>query len=242
MEILRDVLYGVSAQRPSHSLFIGGQQLPLEARMGGIFLGFLCAVALLAVLGRLHASQPPGGVLGAACWLLIALTGLDGLNAFLFDGNLPHLYAPGTALRLLTGLGAGLAVGLMAVPVVASVVWSRPNQEASIEEPVELAAGLAVAGLVGGLLLASVVVLLWPVGVGHAGGRARGVRRRQPVCDRPGDGPHATRRSALADLRGGLIGSLGVGLLELAGLAALRTFLISRLRLHLGHLSAGAPA
>ena len=52
MDLLRSVLYGVSAQRPSHSIFIGGQQLPLEARMGGIFLGFLCAVALLAVTVR----------------------------------------------------------------------------------------------------------------------------------------------------------------------------------------------
>src|SRR5215472_14086329 len=91
MDTLRALLYGVSSQRPSHSVFLGGQQLPLEARMGGIFLGFLCAVALVAVLGRLRASQSPGGWLALACWSLVALTGLDGLNAFLSDGNLPHL-------------------------------------------------------------------------------------------------------------------------------------------------------
>lgn len=226
MELLRDVLYGVSAQRPSHSLFIGGQQLPLEARMGGIFLGFLCAVALLAVLGRLHANQPPGGVLGAACWLLIGLTGLDGLNAFAFDGNLPHLYAPTTALRLLTGLGAGLSVGLMAVPVVASLVWTRPNQEASIEEPVELVAGLAVAGLVGGLLLASVVALLWPVGLAMLTAVlvAFGVANLYVIVLATGRGHQA---ASMADLRGGLISSVGIGLLELAGLAALRSFLVA---------------
>jgi uncharacterized membrane protein len=80
------LLYGVSAQRPSHSVFVGGEQLPLEARMGGIFLGFLCALLLLWVLGRLRASQPPSGALGLACWALVALTGLDGLNAFLAWG------------------------------------------------------------------------------------------------------------------------------------------------------------
>ena len=83
METLRALLSGVSAQRPSHSVYLGGEQLPLEARMGGIFLGFLCAVALVVVLGRLRASQPPSGALGLACWALIVLTGLDGLNAFL---------------------------------------------------------------------------------------------------------------------------------------------------------------
>src|ERR1700692_4126648 len=92
MDLFRALLYGVSAQRPSHSLFVSGEQLPLEARMGGIFLGFLCAVLLLVVLGRMRASQPPGGLLALLCWSLVALTGLDGLNAFLFDGNLPHLY------------------------------------------------------------------------------------------------------------------------------------------------------
>src|ERR1700704_5280568 len=101
--------------------------------MGGIFLGFLCAVALLSVLGRLRASRPPSGALGLACWTLVALTGLDGLNAVFFDGGLAHLYAPNTALRLLTGLGAGLGLGLMAVPVVASVVWSEASDDASIE-------------------------------------------------------------------------------------------------------------
>jgi Predicted membrane protein (DUF2085) len=95
--------------------------------MGGIFLGFLCAVALVLILGRLRASQPPPGALGLACWALVALTGIDGLNAFFADGNLPHLYTPNTALRLLTGLGAGLGVGLMAVPVVAGVLWARPS-------------------------------------------------------------------------------------------------------------------
>jgi len=100
--------------------------------MGGIFLGFLCAVALVVVLGRLRASEPPSGALGLACWALIALTGVDGLNAFLFDGGLPHLYTPNTAPRLLTGLGAGLGVALMAIPVVAGVVWAQPRDEASI--------------------------------------------------------------------------------------------------------------
>src|SRR5919202_1934658 len=127
--------------------------------MGGIFLVFGCAVALVLVLGRARASQPPAGAIGLACWTLIALTGLDGLNAFLFDGNLPHLCPPNMALRLLSGLGAGLGVGLMALPVVSSVAWARSLEEASVEEPIELAGGLALAALVGALILAGVNVL-----------------------------------------------------------------------------------
>src|SRR5438128_12348563 len=115
--------------------------------MGGIFLGFLCSVVVVVVLCRLRAGRPPTGGLGLACWALIALTGLDGLNAFFSDGDLAHVYAPNLVLRLLTGLGAGLGLGLVSVPVVASVVWSQPSDDASIEDPVELASALSVARL-----------------------------------------------------------------------------------------------
>jgi hypothetical protein len=192
--------------------------------MGGIFLGFLCATLLIVVLGRLKASRPPSGILGLACWTLVALTALDGLNAFLFDGNLPHLYAPSSALRLLTGLGAGLAVGLMAVPVVASIVWSRASDEASLEDPLELLAGVALAGLVGALILAGVGVLLWPVALAMLVGVlvAFGVANLYVIV-------LVTRRAGqavtFADLGSGLIGSLGLSLLEVGGLSALRGWL-----------------
>jgi hypothetical protein len=194
--------------------------------MGGIFLGFLCAMAVVAVLGRLRASRRPSGGLAAACWSLVALTGLDGLNAFLYDGNLPHLHAPITAVRLLTGLGAGLGLGLMAVPVVAGVVWSRPTDEASIEDPIELLAGLALAGLIGGLILAGVGALLWPIALAMLAGVlvAFCVANLYVIVLATG---RARGAATLTDMRGGLIGSLGLALLELGGLAALRTALIA---------------
>ena len=226
METLRALLYGVSAQRPSHSLFLGGEQLPLEARMGGIFVGFLCALLLIVVLGRIHVGEPPTGLPGLACWLLIALTGLDGLNAFLFDGNLPHLYAPTVALRLFTGLGAGLGVGLMAIPVVANVVWSKPSEDAALEDPIELLAGLALIGLVGGLILVGGAALLWPIALVMLLGVlvAFGVANLYLFVLAAG---HVHEAEALPDLSGGLTVSLGLALLELAGLSALRTFLAS---------------
>ena len=194
--------------------------------MGGIFLGFLCAVAVVLIFGRLRASQPPHGALGLACWALIALTGLDGLNAFFADGNLPHLYAPNTAVRLLTGLGAGLGVGLMAIPVVAGVLWAHPTDEASIEDPLELVGGLAVAGLLGALVLAGVGVLLWPVALAMLAGVvvAFGVANLYIVVLATGRRHQAL---TLGDARGGLISSLGLTLLEIGALAALRSLLVS---------------
>jgi Predicted membrane protein (DUF2085) len=194
--------------------------------MGGIFLGFLCAVVLIMLLGRLRATEPPSGVLGAASWTLIALTGIDGLNAFFYDGGLPHLYTPNIALRLLTGLAAGLGVGLMAVPVVSSVVWCRVSDEASIEDPIELLGGLALIGLVGALVLAGVGVLLWPLAVAMllAVIVAFGVANLYVIVLATG---RVGQARTFADLRGGLLSSVGLALLEMGALAALRSLLVA---------------
>jgi len=165
-------------------------------------------------------------MLGVACWTLVALTGLDGLNAFFFDGGLAHPYAPSTALRLLTGLGAGLGLGLMSVPVVASVVWSQPSDEASIEDPVEFLGALAIAGLMGALLLAGVGVLAWPFTLAMLAGVivAFGSANLYIIVLATG---RLRQADTLANLSGGLISSLGLTLLELGALSALRNFLIA---------------
>jgi uncharacterized membrane protein len=222
----------VSAQRPTHSLFLAGQELPLEARMGGVFLGFLLALALLAVLGRMRASRLPQGWPGVACWGLIALTGVDGLNAFLFDGQLPHLYPPSTPARLLTGLGAGLGLGLLAVPVVAGVVWRKPVDEPSVGDGLELAYALIGAGVVGAVLLIGPAPLLWPaallmlLSVIVAFGLANLYLLTLASSSHQAVTP--------ADLRGPLISALGLALVELAGLSALRTWLAATFNLTWG--------
>ncbi len=162
MDLLRALLYGVSAQRPSHSLFIGGQQLPIEARMGGLFLGFALAVLVAALLDRLRSARGPAPLPATACWGLVAATGLDGLNAFLFDGHLPHLYDPSVVLRLLTGLAAGYGLGFLALPVIAERVRADRVDEPVVFDLVELGSGLAAVLLVGAVLLVDVSVLLWP--------------------------------------------------------------------------------
>jgi hypothetical protein len=114
----------------------------------------------------------------------------------------------------------------MAIPVVASVVWAKTYDDASIEDPLELIAGLAIIGLVGGLILAGVAALLWPIALAMLSGVlvAFGVANLYLLVLTTG---RVRRAQWLADLRGGLVGSLGLALLELAGLSALRTFLVT---------------
>ena len=201
--------------------------------MGGVFLGFLSAVGLLAVLGRLRARRLPPGGLALGCSALVLLTAIDGLNAFLFDGQLPHAYPPSTPARLLTGLGAGLGLGLLAVPVIAGVVWRRPVDEPSVDDLIELLMGLAVVGVIGAVLLIGPAPLLWPaaalmlLSVLVAFGLAN-LYLLTLLAGR------LNQASTVSELAGPLLSALGLALLELAGLSALRTWLATTFNLTWG--------
>ena len=226
VDLLRALLYGLSAQRPSHSVFIGGEQLPLEARMGGIFLGFLCGVLSLALFGRLQAARPPEGALTVVCGGLVVLTFLDGLNATLADRSLPHLYAPNTGLRLITGLGAGYGLAVLALPVVAETVWKDPADEAALLDLVELGSGLAGTGLLGALILLDVPPLLWPVSLGMLLSVlvAFSVANVQVLALATG---RARQSITVRDLTGSCAAAVGLALVEVALLAAVRGWLAS---------------
>jgi len=112
------------------------------------------------------------------------------------------------------------------VPVVAGVIWARPIEEASVEDPLELVGGLALAALVGALILAGVGILLWPVAVAMLAGVvvAFGLANLYVLV-------LATHRAgqalSLADVRGVILSSLGLVMLELGALAGLRSWLIA---------------
>ena len=46
------MLHGLCAQSPSHTYAFGGQLLPFDARMTGIYTGYLVTTLVLAVQGR----------------------------------------------------------------------------------------------------------------------------------------------------------------------------------------------
>ena len=123
VSLLWAIAFGICPQRPSHSLFLGGQQMPIEARMAGIFAGFLIGGAYVAARGRGGALRLPGQGLTLLLLGFGALLGADGLNAFFLDLGLPHLYAPYNPIRLATGLLTGLAMAAFLVPTFNSTVW-----------------------------------------------------------------------------------------------------------------------
>jgi uncharacterized membrane protein len=147
VELLRWLVSGVSAHRPDHTITIAGQYMPLEARLGGLFVGFLVCLVYLLALGRARAWLLPTGWTTVVLLLGVTATGLDGFNATLHDLGRAYFYTPGLTARLFTGLTAGFGVAAFTLPVVAASVWREGDYMPSIDGVAELAVGYALLGL-----------------------------------------------------------------------------------------------
>ncbi|MBX5491701.1 MAG: DUF2085 domain-containing protein [Chloroflexi bacterium] len=219
---------GVCRQRPDHSYFLGGTQLPLEARMGGIFAGFLVGIVWLWWAGRERAGLLPPRPLQALLLGCVGALALDGTNALLYDLGLPALYPPQNWLRLATGLLCGLAVALLAAPVWAATLWRDWDVEPSLAQPAELLAPLGLLAAIQAATLSGLGGLFYPV----AGVMLLGVLASFTIANsyalvllfgRPQQAHTWTQ--ALTPLLGGLL----VSVAELLALAALRYWLASTL-------------
>ena len=163
LSVLWAIAYGICPQRTSHSLFLGGQQMPIEARMAGIFGGYVIGVAYFWALGRGRAMRLPGRAMTITLVGFIALMGVDGINALLFDLQLPHLYTPNLLLRLATGLLAGLAFAGFVVPAFNSTLWASGPDISSLGNVRHLLGGLFLEALYFGVAISGAGIFLYPV-------------------------------------------------------------------------------
>ena len=98
----------------SRTFTINGRQLPLCARCTGMYLGVALSFGVLLLAGRTRRTDLPPLPLLLTLVGFIGLMGVDGLNSYShFFPTFPHLYEPQNWLRLVTGMGAGLAMGLL---------------------------------------------------------------------------------------------------------------------------------
>lgn len=136
----------------ARSFTVAGRQFPLCARCTGMYLGIALSFLVVVMSGRCRrAALPPLRVLlflGA----FVGLMGIDGLNSYsYFFPQAPHLYQPRNWLRLVTGMGTGLAMGLVLLPVLAQTLWSAPLWRAPVT---------SLRELVGLLLLATALIVI----------------------------------------------------------------------------------
>lgn len=158
--------YAICHRIASHSLTIGGRQLPLCARCSGIYLGALLGLMTLVAAGRSRAGRlPPLPVL----LMLLggsALMGIDGVNSYLtLFPDLSHLYEPQNGLRLATGALHGLTLSTTLLPLFNSVVWQGHDDTPSLRNARELLALILLSGVIVFLALTEAPVLLYPLAV-----------------------------------------------------------------------------
>ncbi len=147
-------------------------RLPIEARDGGIYQGFLLTWIYLAAIGRARAKGMPRAWMLLAMILFVVAMGLDGTNALLYDlqfyGGLemvPHLYVPRLELRLSTGLLTGVAFGGILLPIVNYYLWRADDSRPLLETARHFLGALAVVALFGLAIHSEIGIFFYPVAI-----------------------------------------------------------------------------
>ena len=165
LDRLRALDGGICAQIPSHSFYPAGQQLPLCARNTGVYVGFALGFLTLVGAGRLRASRLPRLPVALLLLGLVGFMGVDGFNSLFVDLGLPHLYQPQNILRLISGLGTGVAMVAFIAPVSNGLLWRHEDARPSFRSFGQLAVVVPL------LLLALLAVgsqtawLLYPIAI-----------------------------------------------------------------------------
>jgi uncharacterized membrane protein len=155
------VLHGLCSQE--HNIILGGLQFPICARCSGIYLSVLITMGYFWVIGRGRAGRiPPWSILITILLFVVAM-GIDGINS-MFEKTAQTFYTPRNELRVITGLGMGVAMGVLLHMMINLSLRSNVNEE----QPV-LATWREFLGLLGLNFLVLVAIygnlsfLAWPL-------------------------------------------------------------------------------
>ena len=79
--------------------------------------------------------------------VLLGLWGLDGINSFMaLLRHSPLLYEPSNTVRLITGVGSGLALGILLYPIYHFAMWQPIDERRVLEREWHLAILLLAGG------------------------------------------------------------------------------------------------
>lgn len=160
--------YAVCHRIDSRSFHFGSRQLPLCARCSGMYLGAFAAIIIQFFSGR-RSGFPPRKILAMLGVFLLAFA-VDGINSYLhLFPNMPGIYEPNNYLRLLTGTGLGIGMGIVLMPVLHQTFWYRCDPAPIISNWRDFLSILAAALVLSALLLTDNPLLLYPLAILSAG-------------------------------------------------------------------------
>jgi hypothetical protein len=143
-------------------------KMPLEARMYGIFAGFIVTWVWVIASRRSRAVLMPPSLLLFIFVAFIAVMGFDGINATLYDMStmglpIPFLYEPRLDLRLASGLLSGIGIGGIMLPIVNFALWRQARAETQFARLRDLAPPLINCALIFALIVSGSALFLYPV-------------------------------------------------------------------------------
>jgi uncharacterized membrane protein len=156
------VVHGVCAQQ--HNIFLGGLQFPLCARNSGIYLSFLLTTIYIYAIGRGRASGLPPWPIVATLVGFIAIMAVDGFNSLAVDIGRQPLYRPDNFVRTLTGMGMGIAIGVLLHLVLVKTLRHDADDDTRILKGWgELIGIIAVNLLVLAAIYGNLSFMFWPL-------------------------------------------------------------------------------
>ncbi len=129
--------YAVCHRLDSHSLHVGGIQLPLCARCTGEFNAAAIALVFQGIVGWRKSRLPNRGIIAMLVLFFLAFA-IDGSNSYLalikntYAGafrNIPNLYITDNTTRVFTGSGMGIAMASVLFPMVNQSVWRQAPEQ-----------------------------------------------------------------------------------------------------------------
>ena len=133
--------YAVCHRLDSHSLHVGGIQMPLCARCSGEFNAAAVALIFQGVLSGRKSRLPRRSIIAVLVVFFLAFA-IDGSNSYLallkttyagaFAG-LPNLYVTDNVTRVFTGSGMGIAMGSVLFPMYNQSIWRVPVDQPALD-------------------------------------------------------------------------------------------------------------
>ena len=164
--------YAVCHRISERSLHIGDRQLPLCVRCTGEFNAAAISLIFFAFASG-KKSGFPNWKLGAPLILFFLAFGFDGVNSYIYllkqtssaaFKDIPTLYTPNAALRLLTGSGMGIALASILFPAFNQTAWKTVDPERAFNWK-KLVILIAIIALVDLLMLTESPFILYPVAI-----------------------------------------------------------------------------
>lgn len=157
------LLHGLCAQTPGHTFSIGGQPLPFDARMTGIYTGVLGAASYLAIRRRLLAQNLPSYAILTVLVLFVIAMGLDGFNSLLTDLAFWHPWTTTNGTRIVTGYLAGVTLVVALVWLVSGTVFQVSDRRPAMDSWIDIVGSIVPMLLVGIVLWTAPAWLYVPV-------------------------------------------------------------------------------